>query len=82
MAEITVTVYTTPACPGCRMTKWHMDKLGIHYTEVPILIGDFAEAFAELELQQAPVVCASVDGNETYWGGYRPDRIDALKEAA
>lgn len=80
--SVIVTVYTSPACQPCRMTKHRLDKLGIAYTEVPIINGEFSEAFAELELTQAPVVCASIDGAETYWAGYRPDRIDALKEAS
>lgn len=76
--SIVVTIYTSPGCQPCRMTKHRLDKLGIHYTEVPIINGEYQEAFAELELTQAPVVCASVNGHETYWAGYRPDRIDAL----
>ena len=78
-SRLVVTIYTTgPACMACRQTKRHLDKRAIHYTEVPIINGEYQEAFAELELTQAPVVCASVNGHETYWAGYRPDRIDAL----
>lgn len=79
---LVVTIYTTgPACMACRQTKRHLDKRGIRYTEVPVINGEYQEAFAELELTQAPVVCASVNGRESYWAGYRPDRIDALTKA-
>lgn len=75
-----VTVYTRPACPGCNATKKHLDRLDIPFTEQPITDADeqLAAAFAELGCGTAPVVCASVDGQELTWDGYRPDRINAL----
>ncbi|KIU17931.1 glutaredoxin family protein [Mycolicibacterium llatzerense] len=76
-----VTVYTKPACPACDATKRRLKKLGIEFHEAQILDGEYAEALAELGITQAPVVCASVDGDEQTWGGYRPDRIDALAGA-
>ncbi len=82
MSQPIVTVYTKPQCPACDATKRRLKKLGIEFHEAQILNGDYAEAFAELGVTQAPVVCASVDGDETYWAGYRPDRIDALKAAS
>ena len=79
-----VTVYTSgPSCAACRLTKRHLDRRGIDYTEVPIDSDDgILPAALELDLTTAPIVCASVDGVEQYWDGYRPDRIDALKSAA
>ncbi len=74
-----VTVYTSGSCQACTMTKRHLARRGIDYTEVPI-DSDPAifESAQELDLRQAPIVCASVDGEERYWSGYRPDSIDAL----
>lgn len=77
---IVVTVYTFgPGCMACQQTKRHLTKRGIKFTEQPI--GDDSQlyaAFDELGFTTAPVVCASVDGDERYWDGYRPDRIDQL----
>ena len=80
--SVVVTVYTTVSCPGCTATKRRLTKLGIPFVEQQILNGEYAEAFAELDLTQAPVVCANVDGVEQMWTGYRPDRIDALLVAS
>lgn len=78
---ITVTVYTSgPSCMACTQTKRHLDRRGITYTEQP-LDEDNAAAAIELGFTTAPVVCVSVDGVETSWDGYRPDRIDSLLEA-
>lgn len=81
---IAVTVYTSgPSCMACVQTKRHLGKRGIPFTEIPI---DSDEGIAlsamELGLTTAPVVCASVDGRESWWDGYRPDRLDALVRAA
>ncbi len=79
---MTVTVYTSgPSCQACVLTKRHLDRRGITYTEEP-LDGDNAAAAIELGFTTAPVVCVSVDGVEDAWSGYRPDRIDRLVRAA
>ncbi|WAA19772.1 NrdH-like glutaredoxin [Mycobacterium phage Shweta] len=80
--SVIVTVYTKPACPQCNATKKALGKLGLVYTEVAI--DDQALAAAvELGITSAPIVCANVDGVEVEpWGGFRPDRIKALKAAA
>lgn len=80
---MTVTVYTTgPACQSCRLTKQHLTRRGIEFTEVPIDSDDnIIEAINELGFTTAPVVCASTPGGELSWDGYRPDRIDALAAA-
>jgi glutaredoxin-like protein NrdH len=77
-----VTVYTKPACPQCNATKQALDKIGIPYT-VEAIDDQILDAAAELDITNAPIVCASVDGVEvTPWGGFRPDRIKALAGAA
>ena len=76
-----VTVYTRPACPGCTATKRQLDARGIAYTEQPLDEGNTAAAI-ELGYATAPVVCVSIDGVESSWAGYRPDRIDAIARAA
>lgn len=78
MTKQTVTVYTSgPSCHACRLTKRHLDKRGIEYAELPFDDAD-REASAYLDMRTAPVVCVTKEGVNTWWDGYRPDRIDAL----
>jgi glutaredoxin-like protein NrdH len=76
-----VTVYTAgPSCMACRQTERHLGRRGITYTRIPIDSDPaILDAAYELDLSAAPIVCASVNGEERYWDGYRPDRIDALR---
>jgi glutaredoxin-like protein NrdH len=70
---MTITVYSKPACPQCTATKKHLEKRGLEYSE-----GDMNQIHMSARargITAAPVVV--VDGDEM-WGGYRPDRIDAL----
>ena len=81
--KLVVTVYTAgPSCRACTMTKRKLDDLGIAYDEIAI---DSDPAITEsalgLGLSTAPIVCAHVDGEEQYWDGYRPDRIEQLLAA-
>ena len=79
---MTVTIYTSgPSCQACTLTKRHLDRRGIAYSEVP-LDNDNAAAAIERGFTKAPVVCVSIDGVDQSWDGYRPDRIDALRGAA
>lgn len=75
-----VTVYTSgPSCHLCTMTKRHLDRRGIEYTEIALDSEEgIREACLEMDLRTAPVVCVSVDGVEQWWDGFRPTRIDAL----
>lgn len=93
MTSRVVTVYTSSACPACTMTKRHLIRRGIPFTEVVLESDDgILAAAVELGLRQAPIVCVSTDplprvggdwaASEVFWDGYRPDRIDALAGVA
>lgn len=71
---MTVTVYTKPLCPQCNATKKHLTKLGIEVNELPIDEAVLLRATAA-GILSAPIVEAI---GHAPWGGYRPDRIDAL----
>lgn len=77
----TVTVYSQPHCRGCDATKRQLTKRGIPFTEVPI-DDDVRLAADELNLTSAPIVCVSVDGVESWFCGFRPDRIDEIARRA
>lgn len=78
---ITVTVYTQPHCRQCDATKKQFTKRGIPFTEQPI-DDDVRAAAIELDITSAPIVCVSIDGVESWWGGFRPDRIDEIARSA
>lgn len=75
MSQIKVTVWSTPNCVQCMMTKKEFDRMGIAYeakdlTEYP----EQLEAFKELGLLQAPIVTTDIK----VWSGFRIDKIKSL----
>ena len=72
-----VQVYSKPDCKQCDATKLHLDRRGVAYRELPLesMTVEARELVASRGISSAPVVVAP-DGD--MWGGYRPDRIDAL----
>ena len=72
---MTVTVYSPgPYCQACKMTKRHLEKRGILYEERHS--DEIHHAAQAQGITAAPVV--QVMPGAEMWGGYRPDRIDAL----
>lgn len=68
---------------ACQQTKRHLTERGITYAEVAVDSDEgIAVAAIELGFTTLPIVCASVDGVEQSWDGYRPDRIDGLRMVA
>jgi glutaredoxin-like protein NrdH len=77
--QITVTVYTKPACVQCNATFRALDRQGTAYEKVDITIDLEARDYVmALGYAQAPVVIAGAE----HWAGFRPDRIKALKNPA
>lgn len=77
--EPELTVYTTPDCPGCQMTRRQLDKAGVAYKAID-LSGrpDLVEQFRKEGLLQAPII--EMDGQRT--AGFDPSRIKAIVAAA
>ncbi len=73
--KIPVTVYTTPNCVQCNMTKRQFDKLGVEY-EVVDLSTDPAklEEFKSKGLIAAPIVTTDIK----VWSGFKPEKIQSL----
>ena len=75
-----VHVYTKPDCPACELTKKHLERLAIPFTEYGIDADPgIVSAARELGISAAPIVVAITEhrGDEM-WGGYRPDSIGKL----
>lgn len=78
MPQMTITVYTKPACVQCNATYKALDKQGLSYEVVDISeVPEARDYVMALGYLQAPVVVA---GGE-HWSGFRPDRIKALAGA-
>lgn len=70
-----ITVYTTPACPQCSMTKKKLDDLGIEYEVVDVSTNvDSLDYVRSLGYSQAPVIVTEDDS----WSGFRPDKIKEI----
>ena len=86
---MTITVYSTPKCTQCKMTKGWLTDRGIEFTAVDLSTSpeDLA-AVQALGYASAPVVIVNDDGdtgNEKHWYGFRPDLLEEftlIKEAA
>ncbi|RBP66390.1 ribonucleoside-diphosphate reductase class Ib glutaredoxin subunit [Brevibacterium sanguinis] len=83
-----ITVYQSPGCSGCRMTKMVLDQKEVTYDTVDLTHNEGAlRAVKFLGYQKAPVVCVTYpDGSNDHWYGFRPDKIqeyiDKTKGAA
>lgn len=76
--NMTVTVYSKPACVQCNATYRALDKKGIAYETVDMSQdADALERVRALGYMQAPVV---MTGDE-HWSGFRPDKIEELASA-
>lgn len=76
MITMSITVYSTPSCQQCRMTKKHLERKGLDYTEVDISTDDKAREYVLSQgFTQAPVV--ELENGEIFYG-FRPDRLDAV----
>ena len=75
----TLTIYTTPNCPSCRLTRQALDRAGITYEVIDLSVRpDLVEQMRSEGLLQAPIL----DDGTSRSAGFRPDRIRAIVDAA
>ena len=75
--KIPVTVYTTPDCAQCNMTKRQFDKLGIIYTVVDLAQApEKAAEFKEQGYLAAPIVTTDIK----IWSGFKLPKIRSLAD--
>lgn len=71
-----VTVYSKPGCAPCRMTKMHLNKAGVDFTEIDLSQDTEAlDKISSMGYQAAPVVTV---GDEDSWSGFRMDKIKQI----
>lgn len=82
----TITVYSTPRCVQCKLTKGWLDTRGIPYRSVDLSTSpDDMAAVKALGYAAAPVVVINDDGdarNEKHWYGFRVDMLAEFAGAA
>ncbi len=73
-----VVLYSMNDCIQCKMTKRLLDSEGIAYQEINLDESPQSREYVtkELGFMAAPVVETDTD----VWSGFRPDKIEALKE--
>lgn len=78
-----ITIYATPNCHGCRITKTILDRAGVTYRTVDLTESlDDYRAVKAMGYTQAPVVCVTYpDGRNDHWGGLQPARLAAYIES-
>lgn len=74
-----VTVYTTPTCPQCDMTKKTLTRGNVEFTVVDLTTDAEAMKYVteELGYNAAPVVVAGTQ----HWSGFRLGAIQNLAKA-
>ena len=75
-----ITVYSTPKCVQCKLTKGWLDERGITYRPVDLSQSpDDLAAVQALGYASAPVVIVNDNGDthdEKHWYGFRPDLLE------
>lgn len=74
-----VTVYTTPTCPQCEMTKKVLTRGNVEFEVVDLSTNPEAMTYVKEELgyAAAPVVVAGTQ----HWSGFRLGALDVLCKA-
>lgn len=76
--DLSITVYTKPACVQCDATKRVLSNLDVPYSIRDLSTdADARDYVLALSYSSAPVVVA---GGE-HWSGFRPDRLAAVAKA-
>ena len=77
---MTITVYTKPGCPPCKLTIGRFTTAGLDPQVVDISVSPAALEYIteELGYAQAPVVVYEREGSEDHWSGLNPDKINQV----
>lgn len=77
---MSVTIYTTPNCQQCRLTRRALDEAGVEYQVIDLTTDEAARAYVvdQLGHRQAPVVVTERD----HWSGFDPNRLSTITAPA
>lgn len=74
-----LTLYTTPACTQCALTRRVLERAGVAYTTVDLSVDLDAHRFVTRTLgyRSAPVVYAVYpNGQVKHWSGFQPQKLE------
>lgn len=80
-SQLSVTVYSTPGCVQCKLSRTWLDKHDVPYVEVDLSEDqDALEMVRNLGYQAAPVIVASkqYEGASAHWSGFIPANLEWL----
>ena len=76
-----ITVYTKPNCMACAMTRKYLLENNVPFESIDVTQNEEAlNAVKQAGYTGIPVV--AVNGFDNSWFGFRPDRLEELKEVA
>lgn len=74
-----ITMYTTPTCPDCLVTKKHLDRLGLEYQEIDISADESAAEYVmSVNGGRRSVPTLVVAGQATSLSRFERSRFDAF----
>jgi len=75
-----VTIYTTPVCPYCTLTKEFFKEHGIDYTEIDVSADQEAarEMIKKSGQMGVPVIIVEKDGEENIVIGFAREKLSEL----
>lgn len=73
-----VTIYSTPTCPYCKMTKQYLARKNIVYTDIDVSASEQAAQQMIQKSGQQGVPVIDIDGKIIV--GYQPAAIDSALE--
>lgn len=76
---MTITIYSTPTCPYCKMAKEFLDEHSIEYKDIDVSVDQKA---AELMVEKSgqmgvPVITIEKDDSETILLGFDKEKLAA-----
>lgn len=77
---IDVTVFSTPNCFPCRMTKRKLTDMGVKFTERDVTQDEEANQLIQgMGYKSVPVVLL---GTGEHWQGFDPGKLEKIEEGA
>lgn len=73
-----ITLYITPECAQCELTKAALADRGIGFTARSA--AEYAHVLAEKGYDTAPVLAVAIENELVAWQGHRPDMIELLAD--
>lgn len=80
--RLPITVYSTPGCPQCNLTKTWLESHDFRYRDIDLSEDtDALQKVKGMGYQSAPVVIVpfEYEARAAHWFGFRPDLLSSIK---